>query len=263
MRFNRLFLLGLLITVLVSGQVLAEDLTGEEIIDRTESLSSVDDLSADLEMKIIRSGRERVRELTMVSQESDNGIEKSLIRFLSPSDVRGTGFLSIDNPEGADEQYLYLPALGKPRRISSEDRGGKFMGSDLTYEDISPSKEDYNHQLIGTETIDDNIVYLVESTPVTEKIKEDVGFAKKISYIRKDIFTLVKAEYFDDQGKVTRRLVVSNLKKISDDLWFGTYMVMEDLVKKSKTILEYNNIEVNTGIRDDFFSIRQLTRPAR
>lgn len=137
------------------------------------------------------------------------------------------------------------------------------MGSDFTYEDISPSKEDYKHQLIGTETIDDNIVYLVESTPVTEKIKEDVGFAKKISYIRKDIFTLVKAEYFDDQGKVSRRLLVSNLKKITDDLWFGTYMAMEDLIKRSKTTLEYSNIEVNTGISNNFFSIRQLTRPVR
>ena len=262
MKSNKLLLLVVLIVVLVGSQVMAGELTGEEIIEKTDELS-VDDLNADLEMKIIKSGRERVRKLTMVSHKADDGVEKSLIRFLSPSDVRGTGFLSIDNPEGVDEQYLYLPALGKPRRISSEERGGSFMGSDLTYEDLSPSKEDYRHKLIGTEIIDEDEVYVVESTPVTEEIQDDVGFSKKISYIRKDIFVLIKAEYLDDQGNVSKKMVVSNFEEITDNLWYGTYMVMEDLKKESKTILEYDNLEYDTDISDDYFSIRQLTRPVR
>lgn len=263
MKLKKLLLLGMLFVLLPGGQVLAEGLTGAEIIDRTKSVSSVDDLSADLEMRIIRSGRERVRELSMVSRETEDGIEKSLIRFLSPADVRGTGFLSINKSEGTDEQYLYLPALGKPRRISSEDRGGQFMGSDFTYEDLSPSKEDYSHMLLGTENIDDYEVYVVESVPVTEKIREDVGFAKKLSYIRKDNFTLIKAEYLNSQDQIIRRLKVSKFHKITDDLFLGTYMVMEDLSKESKTVLKYKNIKVNTGISDSHFSIRQLTRPVR
>lgn len=101
---------------------------------------------------------------------------------------------------------------------------------------------------------------MVESVPVTDKISADIGFSKKISYIRKDIFTLVRAEYLDSENKIIRKMEVSNLKEITDDLWFGTHMEMEDLEEASRTVLEYENIEYNTDINEDYFTIRHLTR---
>lgn len=242
---------------------MAGELTGGEIIERSESLSSVDDLSVEIEMRIIKSGRERSRELSMIIMENEDGSEKSLIRFLSPTDVRGTGFLSIINPESTNEQYLYLPALGKPRRISSEDRGGQFMGSDFTYEDISPDKEDYEYRLLNSDYINENEVYVVESIPKTEKLKKDLGFAKKISYISKDQYFLIRAEYLNEKEEQIRILEVSDYKQIIDEFWLGTYMLMEDLIKDSKTVLVYKNLIANTGIDESYFTIRELSRPVR
>lgn len=263
MKYNRIILLVFILYLFVSSFVMAGELSGEEIINRAENLSSVDDLSVEIEMRIIKSGRERSRELSMIIMENEDGSEKSLIRFLSPVDIRGTGFLSIINPESANEQYLYLPALGKPRRISSEDRGGQFMGSDFTYEDISPDKEDYEHKIINSVFENEQEVYVVESIPKTEKLKKDLGFAKKISYISKDQFFLIRAEYLSEKGEQIRRLEVSDYKQIIDEFWFGTYMLMEDLIKESKTVLVYKNIVANTGVDESYFTIRELSRPVR
>jgi len=263
MRTRKIFIILFLLMFSVSAQVLAgEELTGREIIEKMETVTSVNDMQAEMVMRIIhRSGKERIRELKTASSKNDAGVEKSLIRFLSPADVRGTGFLSIDRPDGADEQYLYLPALGKPRRLSSEERGGSFMGSDLSYEDLSPTIDDYTYTLISTEEIGDKEVYVVESQPVSAKVREDVGFAKKIYWIRKDIMTLIKAEFADSSGTVIKLMEVSQIKQIEGKFWLGTKIDIKDLEDGSRTVLEYRNIEINSGLTDNNFTIRQLTRP--
>ena len=103
MRIKRTFIILFLLMFSVSAQVLAgEGLTGREIIDEMRTVETIDDLQAEMVMRIIhRSGKERVRELKTASSENDAGVEKSLIRFLSPADVRGTGFLSITIPLSA------------------------------------------------------------------------------------------------------------------------------------------------------------------
>ena len=135
------------------------------------------------------------------------------------------------------------------------------MGSDLSYEDLSPTIDDYTYTLISTEEIDGKEVYIIESQPVSAKVREDVGFAKKIYWIRKDIMTLIKAEFEDSSGTVIKVLEVSEIKHIDEELWLGTKIEIKDLEDGSRTVLEYKNVETNTGLTDSFFTIRQLTRP--
>jgi len=249
------------VAVCLGKQGIAQELSGKEIIERTESIETLKDLRGDIEMQIIsKSGSTRVRELTIIALENEEGVKKSLIRFLKPSKVKGTGFLSISDPGGPDENYIYLPALGKPRRLSSEERGGNFMGSDFTNEDMSPSHEDYMHELLNIEEIDGLAYYIVESVPKTDKIRKDVGFARKRTWISKDKFQVLKMEALDINGKVIRVLTLADYLEVGEDAWIPTKMEMKTIESGSRTVLEYKNIRFNTGLTDDDFSIRQLTR---
>jgi len=246
----------------VINQGVAQELTGKEIIERTESIETLNDLRGSMEMRIInKSGKTRERELTIIGLENEEGVDKSLIRFLKPSKVKGTGFLTISNPDGPDESYLYLPALGKPRRLSSEERGGNFMGSDFTNEDMSSSLEDYDHKLLDIEEVDGVAHYVVESVPGTEKMRQDVGFAKRLTWVSKDKFQVLKMEILDVNGKLIRVLNYSRYQEVEKDAWIPTILEMKTIESGSRTILEYKNIEVNTGLTDEDFTIRQLTRP--
>ena len=258
-----IFTIGLsLLLILSSYQVFGQELTGEEIIEKTQTVESLKDIRGVIEMKIIhKTGKERIMELNVIGLEAEDGIEKSLIRFTKPTKIKGTGFLSISDPNGPDESYLYLPALGKPRRISSEERGGNFMGSDFTYEDMAPSHEDYEHKLVRTEEIDGKEYYIIESVPKTNEIRRDVGFAKKITWIEKDRFIVLKSEYLDINGNLIRVLEMSDYQQVGEDAWIPIKMEMKTIDKDSRTTLEYKNLEVNTGLSDEDFTIRQLTRP--
>lgn len=257
-----LLMVFLTVMFLVNGSLYCQELTGKEIMEKTENVESLKDLRGTIEMQIIHeSGKKRIREMTMIGFENDKGIEKSMMRLIKPAKVKGTGFLSVSNPDGPDESYLYLPALGKPRRLSSEERGGHFMGSDFTYEDIAPTHEDYQHQLVKTEVIDGNDYYLVASIPKDDEMRQDVGFSKKLTWISKAHFNVLKMEARDINDHVIRMLTVSEYQEIEEGFWIPIVMEMKTIETGSRTILNYQNIETNVGLSDQDFSIRQLTRP--
>ncbi|MBE3576101.1 MAG: outer membrane lipoprotein-sorting protein [Limnochordales bacterium] len=241
------------------------ELSGTEIIKRYNEMGSVMDMSAEIEMRIIsKSGQERVRQLTIVSKRGDDATRKVLLRFLSPADVKGTAFLSISGVRGEDENWLYLPALGKPRRIASEERSNSFMGSDFTYADIGLLKiDDYRHTLLRTERLGNEEVYVVESVPVSDKVRRADGFAKKIWWIRKSTFTLARAEFLDNNGKVIKVLTGSDVVDLGSGAWLSSRLEMQNLTTGSRTIITFKNIKVNSGIPDDYFTTRELTRTSR
>jgi len=248
---------------LFAQTLLAGDMTGREIIDRSNALENVQDMEAEMRMEIIRDDRVREREMIMYSLQAEDGTEKSLIRFLSPADVRESGFLNISYADGEDESWLYLPALGRERRMSSEERGGDFMGSDFTNEDMTRTIDDYEYELLGTREINGREVYEVESLPLTDEIAEQVEFARKITYIDAEHLYLHKEETYNERDEMIKELTTENVTEITDELHLPLKMIMRDLENDGKTIISYEEIEVNTGLTADDFTTRALTRPLR
>ena len=143
MKKKSLFGISLVCFVLALAAAAAAEPSGRDIIKRLDEMGSVRDMTAELEMRIInKTGLERVRQLSMASRRGADGTRKVLIRFLAPADVKGTGFLNLSPARGENESWLYLPALGKPRRIAAEERSSSFMGSDFSYADIGMLKID-------------------------------------------------------------------------------------------------------------------------
>lgn len=235
----------------------AEEETGREIMEKVDSRYTGDDQVTDMTMTLIKSsGRERVRKVK-VWQKDYGENDKSLMRFLEPADVRGTGFLIWEHKGKDDDQWLYLPAYKKVRRISSKEKEKSFMGTDFSYEDLgSHDLDDYNYTLLRSEIFNDQVCYVVESVPKPGKKKP---YKKTISWIRKDIFLVIGVDFYDKKGKFLKRLLATNIEKI-DGIWTVKVMEMENVQKNHTTTLEFENVRYNTGLKNDVFTERNLVK---
>ncbi len=250
------------------GSVLSysEEMSGLDIMNRVDNRDDGDDLIQKIHQKLIDK-RGGVREREMIAFRKDYGKDsKSISYFLSPANIRDTALLTYDydGVERDDDQWLYLPALKKVRRISSADRGDYFMGTDFTFEDIkqTPELEDYHWKLVGSENIDGHDCWVVEGEPKTDELKKNLGYSRTRSYIRKDIDVNIRTDYWDRKGQELKHFNVLELIQI-DGIWTATKMVMENIQTKHLTEMTFTEQKYNTGLSDRTFSERMLKRGYR
>ncbi len=248
----------LLFFVAASGSLKAQQLTGREIIDKVYNLPSGEDQTSDLTMTLInKSGSERVRKIKQFTKDFGD-VEKSIMFFVAPADVKNTSFMNwtYDDPSKSDDQWIYLPALKKVKRISSDSKSDYFMGSDFTYDDLGDRKlDDDTHKLLREETIDGVDYYVVQSIPKDE----DYMYSKTITWIRKDNFIGLKKEFYDEDGELLKILKIKEFKEISGFLVI-THSEMENIQKNHRTTMKLDNIKINTGIPASKFSERMMMR---
>ena len=243
-----------------------EELSGAQIMQRVDDRDDGDDLTQKIYQKLIdKRGGERER--FIVSFRKDYGKDnKGISYFLQPANIRDTALLTYDydGVEQDDDQWLYLPALKKVRRISASDRGDYFMGTDFTFEDVkqTPELEDYNWRLVGSETVDGHDCWVVEGEPKTDALKKDLGYSKTVNYIRKDIDMAVRIDYWDRKGQELKHFRITALEQI-DGIWTATGMVMENVQTGHKTEMVFSEQKYNGGLSDGLFSERMLKRGYR
>lgn len=200
-------------------------------------------------------GDKRVRDMTMLTLEQDNGLRRNFTRFTSPPDIAGTGFLSIEQGGGETEQFLYLPALGRTRRIVTSQKGRSFVNSDFTYEDMQRRPvDDSKHEITREEKIGGLDCWILETRPLP-KAESEYGLIR--SWIPKDIYLPVLMELYDKSEKHIKTYTVTKLKQI-EDIWTPLEYVMKDLVDEHKTVIRIKRIDYNTDITEDYFTKRYL-----
>ena len=208
------------------------------------------------------SGDKRVRKMTIVSKLYENGsLEKKLIRFTAPADVKGTGFLSFDYLKKNDDKWIYMPALRKTRRIVSSENAKSFMGSEFSYADMStPAVEDFNYKFLKDQNVGNHVCYVLEITPKNKTIANENGFSKKIAYIDKHIFIIRKATYYNLAGEKEKEMTVSAITEV--DTKHHKYrfkeMTMINLKNERKSVLNNNVIKFTPSISDSYFTTRTL-----
>jgi Outer membrane lipoprotein-sorting protein len=266
---TRFLLVILMVSAIFSGILLtnayADDPKAREIMEKVDARNDGDNQIADMEMVLIdKRGKERIREIRSFSKDMDEDTFR-LMFFVSPADVRHTGFLTYDyeNPEKDDDQWLYLPALKKTKRIASNDKSGSFMGSDLNYSDMtSRNLEDYNFSLKDELDVNGHPVWLIESMPRTKKVIKETGYSKSLLFVRQDNFYVVRAINWVKNGGYLKYVDVKHLEQI-DGIWMGTEMHV--FKKKGKTLvhkteLRWKNIRFNQKIEEELFTIRRLEK---
>ena len=227
----------------------AQELSGDEILKKEDENSPDSEIMIS-EMTIVhKSGARRVRKIKAWMK----GDDYTLVSFLTPANVKGTGFLSVK-----DNDWLYLPALRKVRRIATKEKGGSFMGSDFSYDDVSGYswEEDFNSRMMGTEKYQGYECYVLELIP---KKPGDLSYSKLKRWVDKENFYSVKTEYYDRHGDLLKVLYSSKFEK-KEGLWVTKRNEMQNVQKGSKTIIVIEEIEVNPEIPDHMFTTRQLER---
>jgi outer membrane lipoprotein-sorting protein len=243
--------------LLIAAFSVSAQLTGREIVDKAYNLPTGDDQTSVLTMTLInKSGQTRVRKIQQYTKDFGD-TEKSIMFFKTPADVKNTSFMNWSyDSDKADDQWIYLPALKKVKRISSDSKSDYFMGSDFTYDDLGDRKLDADtHKLLREETVDGVECYVVESVSKDE----DYMYSKTVTWIRKNNFVGMKKEFYDEDEELLKILSIKDLKEI-DGIWVITHSEMENVQKNHKTTMELSDIKINTGVPSSKFSERMMTR---
>ncbi len=220
--------------------------------------SGFGDTTADMNM-ILRNkrGQESKRELEIRTLEVKGDGDKSLTVFHSPRDVRGTALLTFSHGTQPDDQWLYLPALRRVKRIASNNKSGPFMGSEFAYEDLSSQEVDkYTYKYIEDDKVDGADCFLIERYPVDK----DSGYTKQQLWLDKDEYRTRKVDYYDRKGQLLKTFTASGYKKYLDKYWRADKMNMLNHQTGKSTELIWSNYKFKTGLTDDDFTRTRLTQ---
>jgi len=244
--------------IFVFGNINAQKLTGLEIMQKVYNRPTGNDMEATLTMTLINSqGDKRVRVIKQFIRDFGS-VEKKIMFFVSPADVKNTSFMnwSYDEEGKDDDQWIYLPALKKIKRISSDSKGDYFMGSDFTYDDLGDRKpSEDTHKILRTEKVNGLDCYVVESVPKDE----DYMYSKTITWVVKDRWYGVKKEFYDEDGDLLKVLHLKKVKKIKG-YWIIADVEMDNIQKNHKTRMQLSNIKIDTGIPASKFTTRMMKR---
>ncbi len=232
-------------------------MTAYDIVKKSEDLlDQAKDSKADMLMILVNNkGEKRERNLSAFVKRYGNNKSKSIVFFKTPSDVKGTSFLVWTDEKKQDKQWLYLPALQRVRQISASGKGESFMGTELTYFDMgSQDIDEYSYTLIKEENHKGEMCYLIEAIP------KKVEFYSKINiWIRKGNFVPAKADFFDPKGQYQKQGLFENVKTIKGILT-PTHIEVHNMLNGRATIIDLSNIIYDSGLKDDIFTERYMTR---
>lgn len=217
----------------------------------------IDSESAMTMTLINRSGKKSIRRMRSRVLEVAGDGDKSMSIFDEPADVKGTASLTHSHATDADEQWLFLPALKRVKRISSKNKSGPFMGSEFAFEDISSQEVDkYNYKYLGDDEFDGTAVYKIEAIPAYKYS----GYTRLINWIDQEKLVSIKVEYFDRKNSPLKTLIASEYAQYLDQFWRPGRMEMQNEQTGKSTILEWADYMFQTGLTDKDFDSKALKR---
>ncbi len=265
MKLKFLLITATLLLPLSSFSAAADTITADEIAKLVDERDVGDKSISTMEMILIdKHGNKRIRNMKNYSMDKGQDTQ-TVIFFLSPADVRNTAFLTYDYDDSSkdDDQWLYLPALKKTKRIASSDKSSSFMGSDFTYSDMtSRDINDYTYRIAKESKVRDHKVWVMESIPKTDKTTEETGYTKSYMFVRQDNYVVVRALHILKESGKKKYLDVKKLEKI-DGIWVATEIEMKTTKDKKtlhRTILKLDNVKFNQDLDDSFFSVRRIEK---
>jgi hypothetical protein len=216
------------------------------------------DSTADMTMTLRnKRGEESARALRVKSLEVEADGDKSMTIFDQPKDVRGTALLTFSHKTDADDQWLFLPALKRVKRIASKNKSGPFMGSEFAFEDLSSQEvEKYTYEHLKDEACGDLTCFVVKRIP-TDK---NSGYTSQIAWIDQNEYRVHKIDFFDRKKSLLKTLISSNYKEYLGQFWRPEKMAMQNHQTGKSTDLIWTNYQFQTGLEDGDFTKNSLKR---
>ena len=204
-----------------------------------------------------RQGDESTRLIRVRTLEQEDDGDKSLTTFDQPADVKGTNFLSFTHKSGPDDQWLYLPALKRVKRISSRNKSGPFMGSEFAYEDLSSQEvEKYTYKYLRDEMYEGMDTYVIQRIPVDKYS----GYTRQEVWLDKAEYRPQKIVFYDRKNAKLKTLTYSGYQQYLDKFWRADEMFMENHQTGKSTRLIWTEYEFKTGLTDRDFDRSSLKR---
>lgn len=263
----------MLITALFSTPLLAYAETAEAdaaerglaiAVEADKRDTGFEDSTSNMVMELRnKQGDVSTRTIRIKTLEVTGDGDKSMSIFDKPADVKGTAFLTFSHAIKPDEQWLYLPALKRVKRINSKNKSGPFMGSEFAYEDLASQEiEKYTYKYIRDEKLktaefpDGVDTFVMERYPAYEHS----GYTKQIAWINKDRYVAEKIEFYDRKNDLLKTLTSSGYKQYLDQYWRPNEMLMENHQTGKSTLLKWENYNFKNGLKDKDFSRNSLKR---
>jgi outer membrane lipoprotein-sorting protein len=235
-------------TILLCGFGLAAALTGSEILDKVRAVTSASDRRATATMTITdKSKRVQCRTMKMVMK----GDSKLMMTFQTPADLRGVTFMSTSS----ENMWIYLPAQGRVRRISGSSADQGFGGSDFSYREMA------NLSFAGEDKVEK-----VEETKCGDEaawlltVRDGAG-AKSRLWVEQARFLPLRVEKLGADGKATKRIDFSEFEN-AGERWIPGHIEMQDIGRGSRTELKLGDLDLNTGVKDSFFTEANMKKGA-
>lgn len=204
-----------------------------------------------------RSGAESIRQVRVRNMEVPGDGDKGLSIFDQPRDVKGTAVLTWSHSLEPDDQWIFLPALKRVKRISSKNKSGPFMGSEFAYEDISSQEVDkYSHKYLRDEPCNNLECYVIERVPQYEYS----GYTRQEVWIDKEHYRPQKIVYYDRKNALLKTLIFSHYQQYLGKYWRAHEMFMENHQTGKTTLLAWENYQFNNGFSDRDFDKATLKR---
>ncbi|PCJ29755.1 MAG: outer membrane lipoprotein-sorting protein [Moraxellaceae bacterium] len=204
-----------------------------------------------------KQGDQSIRKLRIKNLEITGDGDMGLTIFDTPKDVKGTGFLNYSHINEPDDQWLYLPALKRVKRIASKNKSGPFMGSEFSFEDLSSFEvEKYTYQYLGEETVNGLASYKIEMKPTYKHS----GYSKITVWIDKEEFRLQKMEYYDRKKSLLKTQLLGDYKQYLGQYWRSHHAKMKNHQSHKETELEFKDYKFKTGLTKSQFSKNALKR---
>ncbi len=255
-----------LITLAMSSPALAQTAHAQDAVEKGIAIAAEADRrdsgyvdSEESFTMVLRDskGRERFRTLrTKTLERTDDG-DWSLTIFDEPADVKGTAMLTYSHGLEPDDQWLYLPALKRVKRISSKNRSGPFMGSEFAFEDLSDFElEKYSYRYLRDEPCGEHSCFVSEWVPAYEHS----GYTRIEVWHDREEYREQKIEFYDKVGKHLKTLVLNDYSLYRERFWRPLKMEMTNHKTGKATLLHFNNIELGAGLTEREFDQNSLRR---
>lgn len=261
-------LAGLLILLSLADTAGAD--TARQVLDRRKELDDTtrhwDDRHQRMKLRIVdKRGGERARELDLYERREPADEQKAILFFLSPAEVKGTGFLAYTHKGRPADQWLYLPELKRVRQITARTRKESFVGTDLSYQDldliqemVSWSEKDAASSLRGEETVGGAACHVIDLAPA----REDIGYTKIVLWLGKEDLVPRRLEFYEDGSEPKKRLEQGEVRAIGA-IPVAHHIEVKTLAAGTRTDIDISDVQFNQKLDPDLFTQRALERGER
>lgn len=256
--FKKILLMGVLLLPVVVIAQSAEEKGLQIATDADAYDAGFVDFTANMLMILKnKKGETSSRKIRIRTLEVSGDGDKSMSIFDEPVDVKGTAMLTYSHGLKPDDQWLYLPAIKRVKRISSRNKSGPFMGSEFAFEDLGSQEiEKYSYKFLREEACGDYQCYVIERVPAYKYS----GYTRQTVWLDKEAYRMIRAEFYDRKNELLKTLTASDYQQYLDHYWRPGKMEMVNHQNGKSTTLEWRDYSFKTGLKDRDFRSQSLKR---